>query len=86
MLGETIWELTKIHHDEQIFSKNVLSWAKRFEAQRAQSTIMNNLTEVKECDKLKVVRNTYNDSPRRPTQTKMLAKQMCIYCGSSHPP
>ena len=61
------------------------SWAKRDQVQRAQSAIMNSLTEVKEFDKLKVVKNTYKDSPRRPTKTKMPEKQTYRYCGSSHP-
>ena len=85
MLGEIIRKCTKIHENEEIISKNVLSWAKRVEAQRAQSAIMNSLTEVKEFDKLKVVKNTYKDSPRRATQTKIPAKEMRRYCGNSHP-
>ena len=35
MLGEIIWELTKIHVNEEITSENGLSWAKRVKAQRA---------------------------------------------------
>ena len=35
MLGEIIWELTKVHENEEITSKNVLSWAKRVRVQRA---------------------------------------------------
>ena len=85
MLGEIIQELTKIHENEEITSENVLSWAKRVEVQRAQSAIMNSLTDIKEFNKLKVVKNMHKDSPRRPTQTKILAKQMCKYCGNSHP-
>ena len=41
MLGEIFLELTNIHENEKITSKNVLSWVKRVEAQRAQYTIMN---------------------------------------------
>ena len=84
MLGEIIWECTKIDENEEITSKNVLSLAKGVKAQRAQSAIMNSPTEVKEFDKLKVVKNTYKDSPRSVTQTKMPTEQMCRYCGSSH--
>ena len=47
MLGEIIWEHTKINEHEKIISENVLSWAKRVKAQRAQSVIMNSLTEDK---------------------------------------
>ena len=48
MLGEIIKELTHICENEEITSENVLSWGKRVEVQRAQSTIMNSLMEVKE--------------------------------------
>ena len=46
---------------------------------------MNSFTEAKEFDKLKVMKSTYKDSPRRPTQMKMHTKQMLRYCGSIHP-
>ena len=46
---------------------------------------MNSLTEVKEFDKLKIVKNIHTDSPSIPMQTKTPAKQTCRYCGSSHP-
>ena len=59
----------------------MLPLAKRIEVQRAQSPIMNSLTEGKEFDKIK---NIHMDSPRRQTQIKMPAKQTCRYCGSSH--
>ena len=52
MLGEIIKELMKVHKNEEITSENVLSWAKRVEAQSAQSAIMNSLTEAKEFDKM----------------------------------
>ena len=78
MLGEIIWELAKIHKNTEITSKNVLCWAKRVKAQKAQSAIMNRLIGEKELDKLKIVKNTYNDSIRRPSgQTKMPTKHMC---------
>ena len=80
-------ELTIKHANREITSENVLCWAKRVETQRAQSAIMNCLTEAKEFDKLKIVKNTCKDGPRRSsTQTKMPPKQTCRYCGSSHPP
>ena len=86
MLGEIILELTKIKDNEEIMSKNVLSWTKRIKAQRVQSTIRNSFTEAKKFNKIKVTKNAYKDSPRRQTQTKMPAKQTCGYCCSSHPP
>ena len=68
----------KINENTETTSENVLSWAKRVEAQRAQCAIMNILTEAKEFDKLKIVKDTYKDSTRRSTQTKMPAKHMQI--------
>ena len=66
MLGEIIQELTKITKmKKKITSENVLSWAKRVEVQRAQSAIMNSLTEAKEFDKLEVIKNMQKDSHRR---------------------
>ena len=69
MLEEIIKELTKIHENEEITSEDVLSWVKRVKVQRAQSTIMNILTEVKDFDKLKLVKSTNKETPRRYTQT-----------------
>ena len=74
MLGDMIQEFTKIHENEEITSKNVLSWAKTVKVQRGQSAIKNNLTEVKEFDELKVVKYTYKDSHRRPMLTKTPTK------------
>ena len=86
MLGEIIRELTKIHENTEITSENLLCWAKRVEAQRAQSAIMNSLTEAKEFNEVKIPKNTYKDSLRRSaTQTTMPTDQTCRYCGSSHP-
>ena len=43
MLGKIIKEVTKICENEEITSKNVLSWVQRVEVQRAQSAVMNSL-------------------------------------------
>ena len=40
MLDELIRELTARSNDEQMTSEGVLAWAKRAEAQRAQTTIL----------------------------------------------
>ena len=45
MLGEIIREVTRICENKEISSTNVLFWAKKVEAQRAQSPMMNSLTE-----------------------------------------
>ena len=48
----------------------MLFWAKGIKVQKAQFTIMNNLTEAKEFGKIKVAKYTNKDSPRRHTQKK----------------
>ena len=42
----------------EITSENVLCWAKRVEAQRAKFAIMSSCMEVKELDKVKIIKNT----------------------------
>ena len=77
MLAEVIRELTKIQENTEITSEKVMCWAKRVEAQRAQSAIMSSLSEIK----------SYKDSPRKPSiHIKMPARQTCRYCGFIHPP
>ena len=86
MLRQISRELTKIHKNTEIPSENMLCWAKRVEVQRAQSVIMNSLTEAKEFDKIKITKITYKIIPRRlSAMTTMATKQTCRYCGSSHP-
>ena len=83
MLGEIIQELTKVKENGIIMSENVLAWAIRVEVQRAQSAVINSLTEAKEFDKIKVLKNAHKDNPRRHMLTKMPMKQTCRYCGSN---
>ena len=52
MLTEIIKELTKPKESADITSEQVLGWAKRVEAQRAHSAIMDSLTQTKEFDKI----------------------------------
>ena len=46
MLVEIIKELTTIKGNDTITSESILSWAKRVEAQRAQSAVMRTITET----------------------------------------
>ena len=79
MLAEIIMELTKINENAEVTCEKVLCWAKRVEVQRAQCTIVNSLTETKECDKLNITRTTYKNSPRRPSvHTNIPAKHTDI--------
>ena len=58
-------------------NENVLAWAKRVEAQIAESTVISSITKAKEFDKIKVSKNACKDSLRRNTETKTLMKQTC---------
>ena len=57
MLDEIIMELTAKNSNEQVTSECLLIWAKRIEVQRAQATILNNITEPCQFDKVKVTQN-----------------------------
>ena len=83
MLGETIGELTKVKENGTIMNENVLAWAKIVEAQRAQSVVMNSVTEAKEFHKIKVSKCMQGQSQKKHTKTS--TKQTCRYCSSSHP-
>ena len=65
MLGEIIQKLLIVKENGAIMSGNVLVWLKRVEVQRAQSAVMNILTQAKEFDKIKMSKNAHKDSPRR---------------------
>ena len=52
MLDEIIRELTAKNNDEQVTSEGVLIWAKRIEVQRDQATVLNNIMESHQFDKV----------------------------------
>ena len=54
ILDKIIRELTATNNDEHITSEGVLIWAKGIEAQRAQVTVLNTITESHQFDKVKV--------------------------------
>ena len=54
MLGKIIKELTIKSNNEQTTSEGVLAWAKRVEAQKAQASILNDITETCQFDKVKI--------------------------------
>ena len=87
MLAEIIRELTKAKESADTTSEQVLGWAKGVEANRAQSAIMDNLTETKEFDKVKIAKGGLRyKGGNVQTHTKAPAKKNCSYCSSSHPP
>ena len=69
MLDQIIRELATKNNDEQVTSDGVLIWAKRIEAQRAQATILNNITESCQFDKVKVAKNPREDNVRHTPDT-----------------
>ena len=87
MLAGIISELTKVEDSAYITSEQVLGWAKRVEAQGAQSAIMDSLTKTKEFDKVKKAKGEPIHNGRNvQTCVKAPIKKTCSYCGSSHPP
>ena len=59
MFTEIIMELTKAEESVDVTSEQILGWAKRAEVQRAQSAIMDSLTETKMFDKIDSKRGTH---------------------------
>ena len=55
MLIEILKELTKTEESTDVTIREVLAWAKRVEAQKAQSAILNSLNKRKDFDKVKAV-------------------------------
>ena len=56
MLEEIIKELTATSNDDCMTSLGVLAWAKRVEAQRVLPVLLNTLTELREFDKIKILK------------------------------
>ena len=64
MLDAIIRELTTKNNDEQVTSKCVQTWAKRIEARRTQATILSNITESCQFDKIKVTQKSREGNVR----------------------
>ena len=65
MLAEIIRELTKAEESTAVTSEQVLIWAKRVEAQGAQSAIITSLSEMKEFDKIKTINRGTETQPEK---------------------
>ena len=72
MLEEKIKELTATKNDDCITSGGVLAWTKRVEAQRAQATVLNMLTESRQYDKIKISKKVKDDKTRTPVHQTTL--------------
>ena len=64
MPAEIISELTKAEESTAVISEQVLIWAKRVKAQRAQSAIVNSLSKTKEFDKIKTIKGGHTQSEK----------------------
>ena len=65
MLDEVIRELTARINDEQTTSEGVLAWAKMVEVQRAQATILIDIIEFHQFDKIKMAQKPKSSQERR---------------------
>ena len=85
MLAKIISELTKDEENANVISKQVLVLEKRVEAQSAQSVVINSPSEMKEFDKIQIVRDEQKQNGRNLlAHVKMPMKQNCKYCGFSY--
>ena len=76
MLDEVIRELTAKSNDEQMTSKGILAWAKRVEVQWVQATILNDIMELCQIDKIMMAQKS-KDSQMR--QTMSTTGQQCPF-------
>ena len=75
MLDEVIRELTAKSNNEQTTSDNVLAWAKRVEAQWAQTAILSDITESHKFDKIKMaqkLKSSWDRETTHPTSHRWL--------------
>ena len=85
ILDEIIRELTSRKDNMQTRSEEVLAWAKRFEAQRVQASMLNEITKTKAFDKGKKETESKNTRGRE-AHVATHQRQLCRYCGGSHTP
>ena len=64
MLDKIIKELTATKKDDHITSGGVPVWAKKVEALRVQTAVLNTLTESRQFDKVKISKKTKDDNAR----------------------
>ena len=83
MLKEIIKEVTITQNDDQITSEGMLAWTKRVEAQRTQAAVLNTIMELRQFDKVKVVKRPKEDSRRCPLDLTV-QQHPCRYCGRMH--
>ena len=83
MLEDIIKELTATNEDEQITSEDMLAWAKRVEVQRAQATVLSTIIDLRQFNKMNIVKKAKEDNTRCPPgPTKQQCP--CRNCGGLH--
>ena len=85
MVDEVIRELTTKSNNEQTTNEDVLSRAKRVEAQWAQAAILNDIIESHEFDKIKMAQKLKSSQDKETTH-QTFHRWPCRYCGGSHMP
>ena len=69
MLAEIISELTKAEENTNVTSEQVFAWAKGVGTQRAQLVVINSLSEMKEFNKVQIVRDELEQNRRKHAYT-----------------
>ena len=82
MLAEIIRELTKCEENITIHNENVLTLAKRVEAQRAQTVVISSLHEAKTFDA--ILQKDVKHTDKRPTTNTFSTRRKGKYCGQEH--
>ena len=82
MLGKIIKELTIKSNEKQTTSEGVLACTKRVKAQRAQATILNDITETCQFEKIKIAPQSTNGQNR--IMHKTTNRKPCSYFGGIH--
>ena len=85
VLDKITRELTSKNSSQQMTSEDVLAWAKRVEVQRAQASILNDITKTKTFDKVKKEPELKNTGGRE-ANIATHQRWPCRFCGGSHTP
>ena len=80
MYAQENYKRTITRDDDWITIESVLAWAKRVKAQRDQAAVLNTIMELRQFNKVKVVKKPREDSTR--CQLDLTAQwHLCRYCG-----
>ena len=75
----------KLDKNDNMTSEQFLVWARRDEAQKEQSAILENLNKTKDFDKIFARNRLQRQNKMQPWEkTRMPTRQRCKYCGFIH--